>query len=69
VSREYLGDLGVYARAGRVESLAVAIRSLLDDPARRADLGVALRERVAERYTWEQAGRKIMEIYRRICFR
>jgi len=69
VSREYLGDLGVYARAGSVESLAVAIRSLLDDPARRADLGVALRERVAERYTWEQAGRKIMEIYRRICFR
>ena len=67
VSREYLGELGVYARAGEVDSLAAAITSLMDSPERRLSLGAALRERAAERYTWEQAGRKIMQVYESLC--
>lgn len=69
VSREYLKDMGIYAPAGDVAALAQGIVSQLDDPERRAGLGAALRARVAERYTWERAGRQIMEIYQRLCSR
>jgi len=63
VSREYLEDEGVYSTPGDSAALAAAIESLLDDPERRARLGEVLRRRVAERYTWEQAGKKLMELY------
>jgi len=69
VNREYLGDLGVYAEKGNVPALADAIASLLDDEERRTSLGAALRARVVERYSWEQAGRKIMAIYRSVLNR
>ena len=63
VQREYLGDLGVYAPPGDVGQLAAAIRTLLDDPPRRAVLGTALRRRAIEHYSWERAGRQIFSIY------
>ena len=69
VSREYLGDLGVYAERGSVPGLAAAIASLLDDGARRSSLGAALRARVIERHSWELAGEKIMEVYRSVLNR
>lgn len=69
VSREYLEEMGVYAPAGDVAALAAGITSLLDDPERRTNLGIALRARACERYTWDQAGRKIMAIYQRLCSR
>jgi glycosyltransferase involved in cell wall biosynthesis len=67
VSREYLGEYGVYATPGDVCELAGALVALLDDPARGASLGEHLRQRVLERYTWEWAGRKITEIYDRVA--
>jgi glycosyltransferase involved in cell wall biosynthesis len=70
VSREYMGPLGVYAgQDGDPAVLADAIAGLLDDPARRADLGQKLRDRVAEHFSWEQAGQYLLSIYRSVLER
>ncbi len=63
VSREYLGEWGVYAEKGNPVALAEALASVLDDEERAAALGDALRQRAIERYSWEQAGRQIVGIY------
>ena len=67
VSREYLDDWGVYAEPGNPAALAEALSSLLEDEERAATLGAGLRQRVIERYSWEQAGRQIMGIYDSLC--
>jgi glycosyltransferase involved in cell wall biosynthesis len=63
VSREILGDLGVYAELGDYRDLARALQELLDDEQRADELGIALRSRVLARFVWENAGRRILEIY------
>jgi glycosyltransferase involved in cell wall biosynthesis len=64
VTREYLGTLGVYAgRTGDPVALADAIAGLLDDPARRAEMGQKLRERAGRHFSWERAGRRLLSIY------
>jgi glycosyltransferase involved in cell wall biosynthesis len=67
VSREYLGDLGLCAEPGSVSGLAESIITLLDDPAAARRRGDALRQRVIDRYTWSQGGRRITHIYRKVC--
>jgi glycosyltransferase involved in cell wall biosynthesis len=67
VSREYLGDWGVYAEKGNPVALAEALDSVLADAERAAVLGAGLRQRAVEKYSWEQAGRQIMEIYDSLC--
>ncbi len=66
VSREFLGELGVYAEPGNSFALADAIQSLVADPARARALGQRSRRRAAEHYSWEQAGRQIFTIYNRL---
>jgi glycosyltransferase involved in cell wall biosynthesis len=63
VSREYLGDWGIYAERGNPAALAEAIGSILEDEERATALGAGLRQRAIERYSWEQAGRQIVGIY------
>jgi glycosyltransferase involved in cell wall biosynthesis len=63
VSREFLGELGMYAQPGDFLSLADAIQSLLDDPSRARALGQSARQHVAEHYSWQQAGRDLVSIY------
>lgn len=67
VSREYLGDLGVYAEAGDSLSLAEAMESLLSDEEKAAALGRKLREQAMRDYSWERAGERILEIYDLLC--
>lgn len=67
VSREYLDDWGVYAERGNAVALAEALGSILADRERAATLGMGLRQRAIERYSWEQAGRQIMGIYDSLC--
>jgi glycosyltransferase involved in cell wall biosynthesis len=63
VSREYLGDDGVYAPGGDVSALAAGIERLLSDPPAAHDLGQRLRVRAIERFAWETSAHKIEQAY------
>ena len=63
VSREYLERYGVYAPLGDIGALAQCLEGLLDDAPRRAALGMALRRRVEERFSWERIGEIIRGVY------
>jgi len=66
VHREYLVDLGVYAAVKDVGALAEAIKQLAHDPERRTRLGRKLRQRAVEKYSWQSAGREIVDIYKQL---
>ncbi len=66
VSREFLGGLGVYAQPGDPRALADALQSLLISPVWARSLGQRSRQRAAEAYSWDQAGRYILSIYDRL---
>jgi len=63
VSREYLGEHGVYAIRGDSADLARRLEELADNPQRRAELGASLRCRAERRYSWDTAGRALLEVY------
>jgi glycosyltransferase involved in cell wall biosynthesis len=63
VSREILGDLGVYAAYGNARSLADNIKNLLNDDSRRATLSAALRRRALSEKGWDDAVRQLEQIY------
>ncbi|OGO05061.1 MAG: hypothetical protein A2Y73_03700 [Chloroflexi bacterium RBG_13_56_8] len=63
VSHEYLGEHGLYALRGDSTDLARCLEELADDPQRRIELGASLRRRAEERYSWEVAGRIILDTY------
>ncbi|MER3513456.1 MAG: glycosyltransferase family 1 protein [Chloroflexota bacterium] len=67
VSREYLGDLGVYAPVGDYRALAERIAALLYDRRLAAWLGWRLRERAIAHYSWDVAGHTILDIYTRLA--
>ncbi len=56
------GDACLYADPSRPETIAAAIESILDDPARAADLSRQGRERAA-RFTWREAARRTLSVY------
>ncbi|MGI6367885.1 MAG: glycosyltransferase family 4 protein [Anaerolineae bacterium] len=62
VSREYLGDTGLYAIAADSSDLARCIQEALDNPAH-AELGARLRARAMERYDWSSSGGLILDAY------
>ncbi len=68
VSREYLGDLGVYAPVGDSRALAEQIAALIYDRRRAAWLGWQLRQRAIAHYSWDVAGRTILDIYTRLAW-
>lgn len=63
VAREYLDEWGIFARLGDPLSLAEAMAFALDSPEKAAKLGSELRKRAVSKYSWEAAGRRIVEIY------
>jgi glycosyltransferase involved in cell wall biosynthesis len=62
-SREILGDLGVYAPRGNVAALADAIAGLLENPESSRQLGLELRRRVVEHFSWQNTARQLMAAY------
>jgi len=66
VSREYLGDQGLYAERGDPASLAGALLRGLSDPenGRRRD---RLRQTAVESYSWESAADTIQQAYAAVC--
>ncbi|MGE5262333.1 MAG: glycosyltransferase family 4 protein [Acidobacteriota bacterium] len=63
VMREYLGETGVYAPLGDATGFADQIQVLLQEPSRARAIGIALRARANECYSWEHAGREIERVY------
>ncbi|PIE82493.1 MAG: glycosyl transferase family 1 [Chloroflexi bacterium] len=63
VHREYLADLGVYVPLGNVEAFTTAVQELLHAPEKRQKIGLALRQRADEKYSWRRAGEQIISVY------
>jgi glycosyltransferase involved in cell wall biosynthesis len=64
VSREYLGEDGVYAAAGDSHALADALHALMEDAPLRQELAGRLRLRAQQRYAWSSSGELILQTYR-----
>ena len=63
VAHEILGELGLYAQTGNVQSLADHLELLLRDETERRDRGRALRQRAIAEFSWWTAGRQILTVY------
>ncbi len=70
VAREYLGDAGLYATPGDVVQLAERLCEALfpssQDAARMQSLGARLRERAMGKFSWDAAGREIVQVYEHV---
>jgi len=67
VAHEILGPYGVYAKIGDSLDLADQLAGLLADQNLRLALGMALRERAAEEFSWDKAGEKILQVYAKVA--
>ena len=64
VSREFLGDGGIYAQKVSSQALAAALNRGLDlSPEKRATLGHYLRQRAINQFSWQHTGEDIEAIY------
>lgn len=66
VSREILGNIGIYAAMGSVPDLADKLALVLEDRALAARLGAAGRERAVNEFSWERAARQFDTIYAQV---
>lgn len=66
VSREYLGEEGIYATPPDPASLAGALESALGEEAGGGRREV-LRRRALEQYSWDRAAETILQAYRSVC--
>jgi len=64
VSRELLGEAGVFAPMRDVPALAAALAGLLRDPHEQKLRGQALRERAVTHFGWPMLGRRLVDVYR-----
>jgi glycosyltransferase involved in cell wall biosynthesis len=62
-ARVSAGPAAVYVAANDEAAFAGAIDELLDDPARRAQMGIAGRERVERELSWETSRRNLIAFY------
>jgi glycosyltransferase involved in cell wall biosynthesis len=62
-SREILGDLGVYAPRGDIAALGDAIAGLLENPEASRQLGLRLRQRVMEHFSWQNTACQLARAY------
>jgi glycosyltransferase involved in cell wall biosynthesis len=66
VSREILGDLGIYAEYGNAASLAQCLLQALRDREGSRILGRLLRERARAHFSWSNEVHQLVELYGRI---
>jgi glycosyltransferase involved in cell wall biosynthesis len=65
-TRTLAGPAAAYAPPGDEVALAGLVGALLDDPARRAEMGRAGRQRIEERFAWDHQQVAYVEVYRRL---
>jgi glycosyltransferase involved in cell wall biosynthesis len=63
---EVVGDAGILVPVGRADALAAAIKQLLHDEETQRRMSEAGRKRVEEKFNWEQAARKTLEVYQEV---
>jgi glycosyltransferase involved in cell wall biosynthesis len=63
---EVVGDAGMLVPSGRADVLAVAIKQLLNDEQAQQWMREAGRKRVEDKFNWEQAARKTLEVYQEV---
>jgi len=69
VSREILGELGVYAPRGDWTALATEIGGLLRDPLAAQQRGRALRSQAVAHHSWVQSVDALVDVYERLIAR
>jgi len=69
VNHEFLGPHGVYAETGNPLALAEAIVHVVDHPNEAQAQARALRARAEQDYSWDDAGRRIVQVYDQVCAR
>jgi glycosyltransferase involved in cell wall biosynthesis len=62
-AREFMAQFGAYAERGSAESLAERIVELLQNPDRARATGQALRTRASQRFSWDDAARRMVAVY------
>ncbi len=65
-TRALAAGAAAYARPGDVAGFACLVSELLDDPARRAEMGRAGRALVEDRLAWDRQEAAYLEVYRRL---
>jgi len=65
-AREFMAHFGLYAERGSAESLADRINELVQQPERARELGRALRARAIHRFSWDDAARRLLDVYEAI---
>jgi len=63
---EVVGDAGILVPPERADALAAAIKQLLNDKQAQERMSEAGRKRVKEKFDWEQAATKTLEVYREV---
>jgi glycosyltransferase involved in cell wall biosynthesis len=66
VSREILGDLGIYAPGGYWTALSIEIELALADLPAARDRGRALRARAVAKHSWDDTIELMLGVYRRV---
>jgi len=63
---EVVGDAGILVPPGSTDALAAAIKQLLNDKQAQQRMSEAGKKRVREKFNWEQAARKTLEVYQEV---
>jgi glycosyltransferase involved in cell wall biosynthesis len=63
---EVVGNAGILVPPGSADVLAVAIKQLLNDEEIQRRMSEAGRKRVEEKFNWEQAARRTLEVYQEV---
>jgi glycosyltransferase involved in cell wall biosynthesis len=63
---EVVGDAGILVPPRSADSLAAAIRQLINDKQAQRRMSEAGKKRVREQFNWEQAARRTLEVYREV---
>jgi glycosyltransferase involved in cell wall biosynthesis len=63
---EVVGDAGILVPPRSADALAAAIKQLLNDKQAQQRMSEAGAKRVREKFSWEQAARKTLEIYQQV---
>lgn len=63
---EVVGDAGILVPPADSAALASAIATLLEDPARREQLGDAARSRIEQKFSWKVAARQMTDYYQKL---